>query len=465
MILKELFTIPLFHDATDDELEWLVANSYEVKLERGDYFYRENERPTQFYIVLEAELQISRMSDGKEMIVGTTPRGITGGELPLLNAAPSEVSAYAIVPSRLMVFDLPAFRALFGVCPTVGARILRIAAERTIGRASMLKQQEKMAALGKFSAGLAHELNNPAAAARRAASILRAALTDLQTQTMKLADAGLSQAQMAGLQAFQRQAMDRAASSQPLSPLEQSDREEELGDWLEQQQVTNSWEVAASLIGARVSLAEVVELTATLPPDSARVALVWLCQSLTATSMLEEIEQSAARISDLVGAIKQYTYMDQAPLQEINLHQGLDNTLKVLSHKLKKINLIREYDPQLPLILAHGGELNQVWTNLIDNAIDALNGEGTIRVITRQENRFAMVEIADNGPGIPPEIQPRLFEPFFTTKGVGAGTGLGLDITYRIIQQHNGSIEVQSQPGYTRFIVRLPIGTAAVQEG
>jgi signal transduction histidine kinase len=176
--------------------------------------------------------------------------------------------------------------------------------------------------------------------------------------------------------------------------------------------------------------------------------------------MLDAIEQSTARISELVGAIKQYTYMDQAPVQEVDIHKGLENTLKVLNHKLKKIEVIREYDPEMPLILARGGDLNQVWTNLVDNAIDALNGSngGTIWIITRCENNFAMVEIADNGPGIPSDIQPHLFEPFFTTKEVGAGTGLGLDITYRIIQQHNGAIEVQSKPGQTRFIIRLPVG-------
>jgi signal transduction histidine kinase len=241
--------------------------------------------------------------------------------------------------------------------------------------------------------------------------------------------------------------------------LEQSDREEVLGDWLETRRVASPWEVAATLVNARVTLAKLTTLTTALSDDRAAIILIWLCQSLTAASMLDDIEQSTARISDLVGAIKQYTYMDQAPLQEVDLHQGLENTLKVLNHKLKRVQLIREYDPDLPLILARGGELNQVWTNLIDNAIDALNGEGEIRLITRAENQFVMIEVADNGPGIAPETLPRLFEPFFTTKGVGTGTGLGLDITYRIIQQHNGSIDVQSRPGHTRFIIRLPIGT------
>jgi signal transduction histidine kinase len=286
-------------------------------------------------------------------------------------------------------------------------------------------------------------------------------LSNLQAQMMKLCDSGLSQAHLESLQAFQQQAAGRAAKVKPLSPLEQSDHEEELSDWLDELGVANAWEMAASFVMARVTLDELTELTAAFPPARANDALLWLCQSLTAANLLDEIEQSTTRISDLVGAIKQYTYMDQAPLQEVDLHKGLENTLKVLNHKLKKINLMREYDPEVPPILARGGDLNQVWTNLIDNAIDALNDEGTIWVITRYENRFVMVEIADNGPGIPPEIQPHLFEPFFTTKGVGVGTGLGLDITYRIIQQHSGTVEVQSKPGHTRFIIRLPVGTVS----
>jgi signal transduction histidine kinase len=338
--------------------------------------------------------------------------------------------------------------------------VLRIATERTIGFAAIIKQQEKMAALGKLAAGLAHELNNPAAAASRATQMLHEGLADLQRQTMRLCEVGLDQKQLDALQTFQQQAAERAATAPALSPLEQSDREDEMGDWLEIHQVGQPWEVAASMVNARLTPDDLAALTATMPPDSADISLTWLCQSLTTAMLLDEIEQSVGRMSDLVGAIKQYTYMDQAPLQDVDLHQGLDNTLKMLHHKLRKISLIREYDPTLPQILAHGGELNQVWTNLIDNAIDALNGEGQIKIITRAENQFAMVEITDNGPGIPPEIQPRLFEPFFTTKSVGTGTGLGLDITYRIIQQHNGTIELQSQPGQTRFIIRLPISAA-----
>jgi signal transduction histidine kinase len=198
-------------------------------------------------------------------------------------------------------------------------------------------------------------------------------------------------------------------------------------------------------------------LTAGLPADAAPILLLWLCESLGATGLLDEIGQSARRIADLVGAIKEYTYMDQGDLQQVDIHRDLENTLRILKHKLKEIQVDRQFDPELPKVMAHGGQLNQVWTNLIDNAADALGGQGVLSLITRSENDFVMVEVADNGPGIPPEILPRIFEPFFTTKSVGAGTGLGLDTSYRIIHQHNGTIEVQSQPGHTRFIVRIPV--------
>ncbi|NJM06433.1 hypothetical protein HC891_09925 [Candidatus Gracilibacteria bacterium] len=202
---------------------------------------------------------------------------------------------------------------------------------------------------------------------------------------------------------------------------------------------------------------ELIDFSGQFPPTATPIIVTWLGEALTTNSLLDEIEQTSTRISDLVRAVKAYTYMDQAQVQDVDINQGLETTLAVFNHKLKNMNVLREYAPTLPKILARGGELNQVWTNLIDNAIDATNGEGTLRLLTRCEQDFVMAEITDDGDGIPPDVLPRIFEPFFTTKGVGVGTGLGLDISYRIVQQHGGSIEVQSQPGHTRFIVRLPL--------
>ncbi|MFL5803499.1 MAG: ATP-binding protein [Roseiflexaceae bacterium] len=451
----ELRDLPIFQGLPDEELAWVAANSREIAVAEGEVVQREGQPAAYFYVVVEGELQITRTIDGKTIVVGTTPRGVIGGEQPLLSGAASPTNACAIMPTRLRVFDQRTFRAIFGACPSFGARILQVAAERVRLFSGMLKQQEKMAALGKLSAGLSHELNNPAAAARRAADMLSAALPKLVDLTIDLCGLELRREQFDALVAFERMASARPEPQ--LAPLERSDREDELGGWLDQHGAADAWDLAPSFVAAGISSDELAPLIDQLPGGSAGDALAWMHTALMTTGFLHEIAHGTTRISELVGAVKAYTYMDQAALQEIDLRQGLDNTLTVLHHKLRDVTVLREYDPLLPGIMARGGELNQVWTNLLDNAIDAMGGHGTIRVITRHENNFAMVEIADDGPGIPPEVQGRIFEPFFTTKDVGIGTGLGLDISLRIIQQHNGTIEVQSRPGQTRFIIRLPI--------
>lgn len=451
-----LRNIPLFQDAPDEEVRWILEHSYETQLDRGAFFVRQGEPAERFYIVLDGELQVTRTLNGQESVLGTTPPGVIGGEISMLNGTPSHISARAILPSRLMVLDQAAFRGMFASCPVISSRVWQIAAGRTQGLATVLTHQEKMAALGKLSAGLAHELNNPATAAMRAARTLRETLPLLQEQSIHLNTLGLSGEQITHLIAFQQQATARIGKVKPLSPLEQSDREDEIGEWIEAQDILHGWDMAASFVNAGVTLDELTALVAPLPSGSTNAVLTWLRTTLETTGLLYGIEQSTHRISDLVGAVKAYTYMDQAPIQEVDIHAGLEDTLKVLSYKLRPIKIMREYDPDLPTLLARGSELNQVWTNLIDNAVDAMAGKGTLWLITRCENDFIMVEVADSGAGIPPEVMPRIFDPFFTTKEVGVGTGLGLDISYRIIQQHNGTIEVQSQPGHTRFIVRLP---------
>jgi signal transduction histidine kinase len=458
--IQELLQIPLFEDATDDELRWLLDNSREVHLEKGTYFHQEGKATEEFYVVLEGELQITRTMEANAAprAIGTTPRGVIGGELPLLFGGLSPSTSRAIMPCRLLVLKLPAFRGMFSFCPTVGAKVLRIAAERTKGIAAFTKQQEKMAALGKFAAGLAHELNNPAAAARRGASALRETLPQLQRATLALCALGLDQAQFDALGELEARLADPAARPQ-LAPLERSDREDVLGTWLDERDIADAWDLAPPLVEAGLSCDDIEALEALLGANALGATLGWLSCAVSAANLLDTVEHSSARVSELVQAIKSYTYMDQAGVQEVDLHQGLENTLVVLNHKLKKgsVKVLREFDPELPKVMARGGELNQVWTNLIDNAIDAVNGQGEIRLITRCEHNFAMVEVADNGQGIPEKAKTRIFEPFFTTKGVGQGSGLGLDISYRIVTQHGGTIEVQSEPGKTRFIVRLPV--------
>jgi signal transduction histidine kinase len=457
--MDERYSIQLFADMPATEVQWIRDNSREVHLEPGAFFVCEHAPAEEFYIVLAGELQIIRTMNGREQVVGTTPRGIIGGEISLLTNTPSQVTARALEPSDLLVLDRRAFREMFAFAPTIGAQVLQIAVNRMQGYVTTLVQQEKMAALGKMSAGLAHELNNPATAANRAAAGLRETLLLLQSQAIRLNSLSLSAEQIEKLIGFQQQTITRADQAEPLSPLEQSDREDELGEWFEDQGVAGGWDLAPCFVGAAIGKDDLADLRSLLTEESFPLVLAWLHRTLDTTSLLNEIEQSTRRIADLVGAIKSYAYKDQSVVREVDVHKSLESALLVLGHKLKRGNLhvSREYDPNLPHVPARAGELNQVWTNMIDNAIDALDGNGTIRLITRCEHDFVMVEVADDGPGIPPEVQSRLFEPFFTTKEEGKGTGLGLDISYRIIQEHNGSIEVQSQPGQTRFIIRLPV--------
>lgn len=455
--LQELYRFPLFDGVPEPEARWVWEHGRVEQVADGAYFHREGEPVDRFYIVLSGELQVTRRIGGVVSVLGTTPPGIMNGELALLSGAVSTNSARAIEPSRLLVLDAHAFRELFSACPALGARVFETAAERMHGMANHEQQREKLAALGKLSAGLAHELNNPASAVQRAAKSLGEALPELQKATARLGALGLDENQMEFVLSLQQACLPSGAAVKLLLPMEQSDREDEIAGFLEALDLRDAWEMAANFVNAGLSINDLDELAGVVPRAQQPVVLAWLDSALYATTLLDEIQQSGGQISELVGAVKSYTYMDQAPVQEVDIHKGLENTLTVMRYKLRNVEVNRKYDPELPRIWGRGGELNQVWTNLIDNAVDAMEGSGRLWLITRCENDFVMVEVADEGPGIPPEVQAHLFEPFFTTKGAGFGTGLGLDISHRIIQQHRGTIEARSEGGLTRFIVRLPV--------
>jgi signal transduction histidine kinase len=322
-----------------------------------------------------------------------------------------------------------------------------------------LRQNEKLATLGRLSAGMAHELNNPAAAAQRGAAQMLVAFARLQQTFIELGTQGLSAGQWKTLSELDKEAQAKAKVSISLDPLEAADRTAELEEWLENNQIENAWEVAPNLLSLGYEPSELSDLSARFATPQIPVLIEWLNCSYVIYNLLEEIQMGSSRISEIVKALKAYSYLDQAPIQSVNLHEGLDSTLVMLRSKLKQgVTVQREYDPNLPAIQAYGSELNQVWTNLIDNAIDAMNAQGSITVRTRHDEQWAIVEIEDNGPGIPESIQPKLFDPFFTTKPPGKGTGLGLNISYNIVvQKHQGKIEVFSEPGKTRFEVRLPL--------
>ena len=450
-------SLALLVDATDDEIEWLVNHSSEVRLDTGDYFFREGEPSRQFCIVLDGEMQISRLVDGQEVILGTTPRGVMSGEYHLLAGTTAIVTARAIMPTRLMVFELPDFLGIFGKCQSLALQIVTTAAQRMHMAAQIDTQRDKMAALGKLSAGLAHELNNPAAAARRSARTLREILPSFQVQTLRLGRLGISDEHLEGLIAFMNDVRARKADRPPLPAIHKADLEDEVCDWLGDQGVEEYWDLGSSFVDWHVTIDELKVVLSWVPAADRDALLAWMCDSLTTVDLLEEIEQSTVRISDLIGAVKSYTYMDRGAYQEVDIHRDLDNTLMILKNRLSNITVERDYAADLPHLIARGGALNQVWTNLIDNAIDAMQGNGTLRLITRCENDYIMVEVADNGLGISDDAREHLFEPFFTTKDIGSGTGLGLVTSHRIIQDHKGSIEFWSEPGNTRFIVRLPI--------
>jgi signal transduction histidine kinase len=323
----------------------------------------------------------------------------------------------------------------------------------------MLRQSEKMAQLGTMSAGMAHELNNPAAAAQRGAAQLEDSVSTMQQAQLKFVNLNLSADQFRQLTPLDQRAGEAAANPSDLDSLARSDREYELETWLDDAGFSEAWELAPSLATMNYTPDELSELAKQFSPDQLPAVLEWVVASYNVYSLLEEIKQGAGRISEIVKSLKTYVYLDQAPVQEMDVHEGIDNTLVLMRGKLKGgITVHRDYTENLPRIEAYGSELNQVWTNLIDNAADAMDGQGILTIRTGVEGNDVVVTIEDNGPGIPPEIVSKIFDPFFTTKPVGKGTGLGLNITYNIItQKHRGAISVTSEPGSTRFVVRLPI--------
>jgi signal transduction histidine kinase len=344
------------------------------------------------------------------------------------------------------------------VTASLGKKKLRDLERAYLRQEMTLRQSEKLATLGKLSAGMAHELNNPAAAAQRGADQLHTVFGDQQTH-LKLGCLNLTEAQLSRLQELDRLAREKARDPSNLDSLARSDREYELETWLADQGVTDSWEYAPALVSLGYSSEDLASLVADFTPGQLPDIVAWLGGTVTIYSLLEEIGQGSGRITEIVRALKAYTYLDQASFQAVDVHEGLDNTLVMLGSKLKQgIIVRREYDHKLPRIQAFGSELNQVWTNIIDNAVDAMEGQGAITIRTCAKDRWIEVEIEDNGPGIPEDIQPKVFDPFFTTKPPGKGAGLGLNISHNIIvQKQRGEISVTSHPGKTCFRVKLPL--------
>ena len=453
----------LFPTLAEEHLQKLTTCGLILQLQPGEILFQEGEPANRFYVVLDGEIKITKQLGSEELVITIHRRGEFTGDLNMLTGGICPATASSLNISRLIAFE--DFKELLKNCPDSIDLFVPALAERSKELEVRMRQQEKLAALGKLSAGLAHELNNPAAAGRRAAKQLYSAITNLQAQMLNLRGKHFSVEHRQLLQELQQTALSKMNQGLQLSPLEQSDREDTLIDWLDEQRVNQSWEIAPTLVSGGIDKSCLEKLAQSMTSDAFSEALIWLEATLTMNGLVADVEQSTSRISDLVTAIKQYSYMDRAPLQEVDLHEGIDNTLKILHHKIKYgIKIHKEYSQDLPQIPASGSKLNQVWTNLIDNAIDAMDGQGELTIRTSLENNCLLVEIIDNGSGISREIQSRIFEPFFTSKAIGQGTGLGLDISRRIVvQEHQGNIRFESRPGHTNFQVRLPVLLPKIQ--
>lgn len=453
--------LPLFEHLTPEQLAWLDDHSEALSVKKGDYVFRQGDPADHFYVILSGEVQLTQDFDGESVVLTTQKTGAFMGEVAVLSQTPYPHSARALTESDLVRFDNTAFREMFALCPTLVAKMFSTLALRIQTTERFARQQEKMASLGVMAAGLAHELNNPAAAVGRAAGALRTLINEsaalLAQVARKVDDSG-----MAVINGVLASADAKAGGD--LDPLTRADRESALDDWLYDAGLDDLVELAPALVTVGITVAHLDDLRDQIGEGAVGDALRWLNQALNGGILLTEIEQSARRISDIVKAVKTYSYGEQAASARlVDVHEGIEDTLTIMAYKLRKHNIqvVRAFDRSLPQIEAFGSELPQVWTNIIDNAIDAMGdrtgqGGGTITIRTGREDKGVCVEIADSGPGIPVEIQSRIFDAFFTTKAVGKGTGLGLDIAYRIINKHHGEVTVESKPGDTRFRVCLP---------
>jgi signal transduction histidine kinase len=452
---SELRRVQEFADLPDDQLDWFLSQTQELKLKAGEMYSRQGDPADTMFIVLEGHLQGRGELAGETFVFDLEPGDVTG-VLPFSRMKTFTVGGRAITDGRALRFPASLFPELVQKMPVLTQRLVGLMSDRIRETTRIEQQRDRLASLGKLSAGLAHELNNPASAAKRAASQLRKMLTKIRNASLELGRRDLTPAQKAEIEKME--ASFTRTDIVPPDALTISDLEDQIDSLLRSHGQTDLWMLAAGLAQRNIKPEAVESLFSILDTDSARAALVRIAASVEIASLLHEIESSTSRISDLVGAIKEYTHMDQAPVLNVDVVKGLETTLTILNHKLKQgVAVQRDYQGVPLLVNSFGSELNQVWTNLIDNAIDAMHGKGELRIRTYSNDGCAVVEITDNGPGIPAEVQPHIFEPFFTTKGVGEGTGLGLDTVQRIVKKHRGSIQVTSKPGETRFQVWLPL--------
>ena len=450
--------IPLFASLPEEDLDRLCEMVTEVHLPAGAELFSEGSPGDKAYVIKDGQIEILKASGGRNVLLAVRKTGDVIGEMSLLEAAPRFASGRARTDCVLLAIGHEELDDLLNSSPSAARSMLNTITSRLRSTELMLKQSEKMAQLGTLTAGIAHEINNPAAAVQRGAGQLLPEMSELQSAQMRLNQLNLSEEQREKILSLERLARERAEKPVDIGTLDRSDREYELETWLDDHGVEKAWEYAPVLTSFGLQVTDLDGLSGGFTPEELSVLVAWIGITYSTYSLLAEIAQGAGRITEIVKSLKSYVYLDQAPVQSVDIHESLDNTLVMLRSKLKGgVNIRREYAENLPKIQAYGSELNQVWTNIIDNAIDAMAGHGEIVLRTRSEGDWVTVEIEDNGPGIPEEIQNNIFSPFFTTKPVGKGTGLGLNISYNIIQKHNGEIKIYSNPGKTRFVINLPV--------
>jgi signal transduction histidine kinase len=459
----ELRTLFLFEKLTDEQLAWLCSHGH-VEIIGPGPVYTEGDPATCFYVLIEGTVVMYRRVGGDDVETNrTSGRGTYCGAFnAYIDGLPQVYNNSVRVPepSRFFVLDAKDFAKLMHEWFPMAVHLLEGLFFGTRRTQDAIGQRERLLALGSLSAGLTHELNNPAAAAVRATAALRERVAGMRHKLGLIAAGKFAPETLQTLIGVQERAVELVAKAPALSPLEASDREDAITDWLDDRNVAGGWELGPIFVQAGLDTAWLDQVAATVDEATLESALRWLGYTVETELLMNEIEDSTTRISTLVGAAKQYSQLDRAPYQVVDVHELLDSTLMMLGGKIPPgITIVREYDRSLPAIPAYAGELNQVWTNLIENAVSAMGDTGTLTVRTGldQDRGQVYVEFGDTGPGVPPEIRERIFEPFFTTKPVGEGTGLGLDISWRIVvNKHHGDLRVDSQPGDTRFRVLLP---------
>lgn len=459
--LRELF---LFEDLDDEQLAWVAANGDVVDVAAGADVSVEGEPAECFFVLLEGRMTMVRLVGGSEVeTVRTAHRGVFSGAVQFYFGDRLEqrypATVRAITDCRFLALPAAPFAEVFREWYPMAVHLLEGMFVGQRNSAELVGQRERLLAMGKLTAGLTHELNNPAAAAARATDALRERFAGMRRKLAMLAGGALDGEVLLALTELQEEFLGRVGTARDLPALERMDREEELGDWLADHDVDRPWELATVFLAAGLGPADLERVTGAVATTSLEAALRWLGYAVETETLLLEVADSTQRISALVDAAKQYSQMDRTPHRPTDLHAGLDATLVMLGGKIGPgVTVVKDYDRGLPEVPAYAGELNQVWTNLIANALEAMEGEGTLTLRTARDRDSAVVEVRDTGPGIPPDLRARVFEPFFTTKPVGKGTGLGLDVSWRVVvKRHGGDLRVVSEPGDTRFQVLLPL--------